>query len=79
MCKPFQKIGKWIKYLLTVIDVFPQFVWIKTIKQRTAQEVANAFSKRFKDHRPSKMWVDKGCKFYNKDVWKLVELYSSEN
>ena len=25
------------------------------------------------------MWVDKGRKFYNKDVQKLVELYSTEN
>ena len=25
------------------------------------------------------MWVDKGLEFYNKDVHKLVELYSSEN
>ena len=25
------------------------------------------------------MWVDKGGKFYNKDVLKLVELYSTEN
>ena len=27
-------------------------------------------------HTPT---TDKGCKFYNKDVRKLVELYSSEN
>ena len=25
------------------------------------------------------MWVDKGREFYNKDVRKLVELYSTEN
>ena len=32
-----------------------------------------------KERRPSKMWVDKGKEFYNKDVQKLVELYSTEN
>ena len=26
-----------------------------------------------------KMWVDKGLEVYNKDVQKLVELYSTEN
>ena len=26
-----------------------------------------------------KMWVDKGREFYNKDVQKQVELYSTEN
>ena len=25
------------------------------------------------------MWVDKGREFYNKDIQKLVELYSTEN
>ena len=25
------------------------------------------------------MWVDKGREFYNKDVRKLVEIYSTEN
>ena len=29
--------------------------------------------------KPGKVWVDKGKKFYNKDVKKLVELYSTEN
>ena len=31
------------------------------------------------ERRPSKIWVDKGRKFYNKDVQKLVKLYSTEN
>ena len=25
------------------------------------------------------MWVDRGCMFYNKDVRKQLELYSTEN
>ena len=32
-----------------------------------------------KERRPSKIWVDKCREFYNKDVQKLVELYSTEN
>ena len=65
--------------MLTVVDIFSKFVWIVSLKRKTAQEVANAFSRVFKERRPSKMWVDKGRKFYNKDVQKLVELYSIEN
>ena len=41
--------------------------------------MAKAFSRILKQRRPSKMWVDKGRKFYNKDVHKLVELYSTKN
>ena len=77
MCKHFQKIT--MEYLLTVIDIFSKFVWLVPLKRKTGQEVANAFSRILKDRRPSKMWVDKSREFYNKDVQKLVELYSSEN
>ena len=37
------------------------------------------FSQILKKRRPSKIWVDRGRKFYNKDVQKLVVLYSTEN
>ena len=39
----------------------------------------NAFSRILKERRPSKTCVDRGRKFYNKDVRKLIELYSTEN
>ena len=65
--------------MLTVIDIFSKFVWIIPIKRKTGQEVANAFSRILKEREPSKMWVDKGWEFYNKDVQILDELYSTEN
>ena len=65
--------------MLTVIDIFSKFVWIIPLKRKTGQEVVNAFSSILKERRPSKMWVDRGREFYNKDVQKLVELYSTEN
>ena len=73
----FSKDNNEIKYLITVIDIFSKFVWIVPLKRKTGQEVANAFSRILKERRPSKMWVDKGREFYNKDVQKLVELYST--
>ena len=65
--------------MLTVIDIFSKFVWIVPLKRKTGQEVANAFSMILKERRPSKTWVDSGREFYNKDVEKLIELYSTEN
>ena len=41
--------------------------------------MANAFSRILKERRPSKTWVYKGREFYNKDVQKLVEFYSTAN
>ena len=75
----FSKDNNGIKYLLTVIDIFSKFVWIVPLKLKTGQEVANVFSRILKERIPSKMWVDKGREFYNKDVQKLVELYSTQN
>ena len=75
----FSKANNGIKYLLTVIDIFSKFVWILPLKRKTGQEVANAFSRILKERRPSKTWVHRGREFYNKDVQKLIELYSTEN
>ena len=43
------------------------------------RKFANAFLKLFEERKPTKMSVDKGREFYNKDVRKLVELHSTEN
>ena len=75
----FSQDNNGIKYLLTVIDIFSKFVWIMPLNRKTRQEVANAFSRILKERRPSKIWVDNDREFYNKDVQKLVELYSTEN
>ena len=77
--KAFSKDNNGIKYLLTVIDIFSKFVWIVPLKRKTGQEVANTFSRILKERRPSKTWVDRGREFNNKDVQKLIELYSTEN
>ena len=75
----FSEDNNGIKYLLTVIDIFSKCVWIFPLKRKTGQEVANAFSRILKERRPSKTWVDRDREFYNKDVKKLIELYSTEN
>ena len=75
----FSKDNNGIKYLLIVIDIFSKFVWSIPLRRETGQEAANAFSRILEERRPSKVWVDKGRKFYNKDVQKRVDLYSTEN
>ena len=75
----FSKDNNGIKYLPTVIDIFSKFVWIVPLKRKTGQDVAHAFSKILRERKPCKVCVDKGKEFYNKDVQKLVALYSTEN
>ena len=50
----FSKDKNEIKYLLTVIAIFSKFVWIVSLKRKTGQEVAIAFSRILKERRPSK-------------------------
>ena len=71
----FSKDNNGIKYLLTVIGIFYKFVWIIPLKRH----IANAFSRILRERRPSKIWVDKGRKFYNKDVQHIIKLCSAEN
>ena len=75
----FSKYNKGVKYLLTIIDVFSKYGWIVPLKQKTGIAVASALEKVFKERKPEKLWVDKGKEFYNKDVQKLITIYSTEN
>ena len=75
--QPFSKDNNGIKYLLTVMDIFSKFVLIVPLKRKAGQKVENSFSRILNERRSSKMWVDKGREFYNKDVQRLVELYST--
>ena len=81
----FSKWNKGIKYLLMVIDVFSKFGWIRPLKDKRGQSVADAFKDIFKTKRKPKMlWTDKGSEFFNgimKDLLHKngVKLYTTEN
>ena len=74
-----------IRYLLMVIDVFSKYGWIRTLKNKRGDTVAEAFVSIFNEGRtPKKLWVDKGKEFWNKNVEEVmqkfgVERYSTQN
>ena len=74
-----------IRYLLMVIDVFSKYGWIRTLKNKRGDTVANAFVSIFNEGRtPKKLWIDKGREFWNKNVEEVmkkfgVERYSTQN
>ena len=83
------KLSKWnkgFKYLLTVIDVFSKFAWVKSLKDKKGSSITAAFADIIKKYKrkPEYLWVDKGSEFYNKTFkeWLLqndIELYSTFN
>ena len=61
------------------MDIVSKYGWLIPIKDKTGKSVAVALKGIFNDRRPEEIWVDKGKKFYNKDVQALIELYSTQN
>ena len=80
----FSKWNKGIKYLLMVIDVFSKFGWIRPLKDKRGQSVADAFRSIFRERKPKMLWTDKGSEFFNgimKDLLHKngIKLYTTEN
>ena len=66
-------------FLLLVIDTFSKYGWIIPLKNKKGETVADALKDIFEKRKPEKLWTDKGTEFKNKDVKKLIEIYSTEN
>lgn len=66
--------NKGIKFLLTVIDCFSKFAWVKPLKSKDGLSVTKAFNEILKIRSPKKLHTDKGTEFYNKDFKKLLDL-----
>ena len=81
----YSKFNEGIRYLLMVIDIFSKFGWIRVLKNKRGDTVAEAFMSIFEEGRvPKKLWVDKGKEFWNKNVDEVmkkfeVERYSTQN
>ena len=90
----FSKWNKGIKYLLMVTDVFSKFGWIRPLKDKRGQTVADAFRSIFRERakrakraparKPKMLWSDKGSEFFNAIMKDLldkngIKLYTTEN
>ena len=73
------KDNEGVNFLLLVIDLFSKYGYLVPLKNKKGEIVANALKTIFKERKPEKLWTDKGKEFYNKDVKKIIELYSTEN
>ena len=77
--KVLSKDNDGVNFLLLVIDTFSKYGWIVPLKNKKGKTVAEALKNIFEERKPEKLWTDKGTEFYNKDVKKLIEIYSTEN
>ena len=60
--KSLSSKNKNVKYLLSVIDVFTKFLWIKHLKDKKGKTVLNGFIEIINESncKPNKLWVDQG-------------------
>ena len=69
-----QKFNKGIRYLLTVVDVFSKYAWVRALINKTGAEVEKAFRSIFKEGRkPLRLQTDDGKEFYNKTVQTFLK------
>ena len=80
------KFNKRFRFLLCVIDIFSKYAWVVTLKDEKGISTVNAFQKILdkSEHKPNKIWVDKGSEFYNNSFKKWlkdndIEMYSIHN
>lgn len=65
-----------VRYLLTCIDVFSKYAWVRCLKNKTGTSVAKAFEDILNEGRiPVKLQTDQGTEFYNKQFQHLMEVY----
>src|SRR5271154_5101455 len=69
----YSKENEGYNYMLTVIDCFSRFAFAKIIKNKSGDEVKNAFESIFNERIPKKIQADQGTEFYNVQVKKLFD------
>ena len=84
------KINKEIHFLLCVIDICTKYAFKRQKRHYNYQcfsknsNESNLIILNESNHKPNKIWVDKGSEFYNRLMksWQLkndVEMYSTHN
>ena len=83
--KSFAKHNEGITFLLTIIDIYSKFAWIIPLRDKTGLSITKAFQELFKEgKKPTKLWVDQGKEFLNKEFKPFllkhnVEMYQTFN
>ena len=75
-----------IRFLLCVIDIYSKYALVIPLKDKKGITITNAFQRTLNEskHKPNKIWVEKGSKFYNRSMKSWLEkidreMYSTHN
>lgn len=78
----YKKFAKWnngFKYILLVIDTFSKYVWLRPLKQKTGQDVTEAFKDIMVEsgRRSRRLITDKGQELRAKKVQELMKKHDA--
>ena len=56
------------KYILTVMDIFSRYAWVRVTKNKDKKTIADAFEDIItrSSRKPERLWTDNGGEFFNK-------------
>ena len=71
----YARENKGYKYILVVIDCFSKYLWTRAIKNKTGEEVTQAFKDILSKsgRKPINLQTDNGKEFYNKHFQEVVK------
>ena len=67
-----QNQNRGTRFLLTVIDVFSKYAWVRPLKRKTGTELVHAFSDILREAKPKYLQTDKGTEFRNREFQTLL-------
>ena len=73
-----------VKFLLTCIDTFSKYAWVRPLKNKSGQSVTEAFKSILREEIPLMLKSDKGTEYKNVQFQSLlkecdIRFYTSEN
>ena len=69
------KFNEGFRFLSCVIDIYNKYAWVIPLKDKKGIKIANDFQKMLdaSNHKPNKIWVDKGIEFFNRSMKLFLE------
>lgn len=76
--RPYYKVNKGYRYILTVIDVFSKYLWAQPVKTKTGPDITHSMKRiLMQDNRiPRNLQTDLGKEFYNKYFQNLMKKFN---
>ena len=75
------KFNQGFRFLLCVIDIYRKYAWVIPLKDKKGITITNAKNLlllKESNHKPNKIWVDKGSEFYNRSMKSWLEKKDTE-